>query len=127
MFLAVILLSLIWIMGIIFADFKFFIFGLLIVCFLIVLYKNNKDALKNFRTPNGNVVKDERDESINEKAGHISFEIIKPIMVLVGVGIFTLRDIYPQYIMIAYTLFLTVIISFITKKIATFYYKRRYD
>ena len=127
MFLSVALLSLIWIIGMIFADFKFFVIGIFIVGFLIIFYKNFEDAIKNFQRDDGTVRIDERNEIINEKIGRVSFEILMVLMVSAGIAIFTLRDIYPQCLFISYTLFLLVIVSFIIKKIATFYYKRKYD
>ena len=127
MFLIFVLASIVWLIGIIFADFKFFILGGAILGFLgIYIYKNRED-LKTVRTDNGDVVEDERNEFISEKAGNTTYEIIIFSMVSMGVAILTLRDIYPQHDIIAHILLLVAIISFITNRIAKFYYKKKYN
>jgi len=125
MFLIFVLAAIVWIVGIIFADFKFFILGGIILCFLgIYVFKNRKE-LKTVRTDDGDVIEDEMNEFINGKAGNATYEIIIFLMVLVGVAILTLRDIYPQHIIIAYVLLSSAIVSFIINRIAKFYYKIR--
>ena len=114
-----------WIIGIIFADLKFFIFGLIILAFIITLVNKNHKMLKNLRNKDGTAMKDERNELIIEKAGNIAYEIIIFLMVFMGVCILTLRNIYPEQVIIAYVLILTGIVSFIINRIAKFYYKNR--
>ena len=125
MFLIFVLVAIVWFIGIIFADFKFFILGGIILCFLAIYVFKNREELKTVRTDNGDVVEDERNEFINEKAGNTTYEIIIFLMVLVGVGILTLRDIYPEYVIISYVLLLTAFISFIINRLAKFYYKKK--
>lgn len=125
MFLIFVLVSVVWLIGIIFADFKFFILGGIILCFLSIYIFKNREELKTVRTDDGDVMEDERNQFINEKAGNITYEIIIFLMVLLGVAILTLRDIYPQQVIIVYTLVLTAIISFIINRITKFYYKSR--
>jgi len=120
-------LSLIWIIGIIFADLKFFIFGAFILTFLIILVYKNRDELKVLLNKDGTAMKDERNEFISEKAGYHSFETIMPIIVFAGVAILTLRDIYPEYVIIAYNLFSIAILGLIINRIAIIYYKKKYD
>jgi uncharacterized membrane protein len=125
MFLVFILVSIIWILGIIYADFKLFILGGIIISFLSAYIFKNREELKTVRDENGDVMEDERNEIINEKAGNIAYEIIIFLMVFVGVCILTLRNVYPEQVVIAYVLILTAIVSFIINKIAKFYYKSR--
>ena len=127
MFLILILASAVWLIGIIFADFKFFILGVIILVFLGIYAIKNLEELKTVRDYNGNVMEDERNEFINAKAGNTTFEIILSFLFSIGVAILTLRDIYPKYVTIAYTLILIVFISFIINRIAKFFYKRNYD
>ena len=119
-----IIFSIIWIIGIILADFKFFVLGLIIVVLLFILAYKDIEELKNFRDDDGHVINDERNDTISEKAGNMTFETIKTITMVIGIGLLTLRDIYPQYLTIAYTLISIMIISFVAKKIAIFYYKK---
>ena len=123
----VICLLLIWIIGIIFADLKYFISGVFILIFLIILVYKNREELKILRNKDGTAMKDERNELISEKAGYHSFEMMMPIIVFAGVAILTLRDIYPEYIIIAYNLFSIVIFGFIINRIAIIHYKKKYD
>ncbi|MDR2967028.1 MAG: DUF2178 domain-containing protein [Methanobacteriaceae archaeon] len=125
MFLIFVLVSVVWIIGIIFADFKFFILGGIILCFLSIYVFKNREELKTVRTDDGDVMEDERNHTINEKAGNITYEIIIFLMVSIGVAILTLRDIYPQFQTIAHILLFLTIINFIINKIAKFYYKKK--
>ncbi|MCL2116762.1 MAG: DUF2178 domain-containing protein [Methanobrevibacter sp.] len=126
-FLLVIILALAWIIGMIFADLKFFIFGVFILAFLIIVIYKSRDDLKILRNKDGTAMKDERNEFISEKAGYHSFETMMPIIVFAGVAILTLRDIYPEYIILAYNLFSIAFLGFIIKRIAIIYYKKKYD
>ena len=112
MFLTFICLSLIWIIGIIFADLKFFIFGLFILTFLSIFVYKNHGELKILRNEDGTVMEDERNKFIKNKAGHNSFETIMAIIIFTGVAILTLRNIYPEYLIIAYTLFLLSVLGY---------------
>jgi len=125
MFLIFILASIVWLIGIIFADFKFFILGVIILCFLSIYVFKNREEIKTVRNNNGDIMEDEKNQVISEKAGNTTYEIIIFLMVLGGVCILTLRDIYSQYLTISYTLLLLAIISFIINRIAKFYYKKK--
>ncbi|MDL2246655.1 DUF2178 domain-containing protein [Methanobrevibacter sp. OttesenSCG-928-K11] len=120
--------SISWITGLILANINFFILSLVLL--LIVLpytLKNFNEFQEFFTKRNGKVIEDERANYINEKAGNMGFGITLAINIYLGVAILTLRNIYPQYSIIAYVLFLLVIISIIIYKIATLYYKKRYS
>ena len=127
MFLIFLLVAVIWIVGIIFVDFKFFILGLILLGFLAIYAIINFEELKTVKDYNGKVMADERNELINAKAGNITYEIIIAVIVSLGVAILTLIDVYPEYITIAYTLLLMALISLVINKIAKFYYKRKYE
>ena len=119
-----ILFSIMWLIGIILADIKFFILGLIIIALLIIVAFKDIEELKNYRDDKGHVMTDEREDIIDEKAANITFETIKALTMSIGIALLTLRDVYPQYIIIAYTLLSVGIICFIVKKIAIFYYKK---
>jgi len=121
MFLIFILVAVVWILGIIFVDFKLFILGLIILAILAIYAIKNLEELKNVRDYNGNVMEDERNRVISAKAGNTTYEIIIFLVVSVGVGILTLRDIYPEYLTIAYTLVFIGFICLVINKIAKFY------
>ena len=127
MFLIFILVTAIWIIGIIFADFKFFILGVILISFLAIFVLKNRAELEILRNEDGTVMEDERNMFIKEKAGYNSFETIIAIIVSAGVAILTLRDIYPEYVIVAYTLFTISVIGLIINRITISYYKRKYD
>ena len=127
MFLAFICLFLIWIIGVIFADFKFFIIGVIILIFLSIFIYKNHEEFKALRNEDGTVLQDERNKFIKNKSGYSSFEIMMAIIVFSGVAILTLRNIYPEYEIMAYTLFLLSVTGFIINRIAIIYYKKKYD
>jgi len=127
MFLTFICLCIIWFIGIFYADLKFFIIGACILTFLSIFVYKNQENLKILRNKDGTALDDERNQFIKSKAGYNSFEIMMAIIVFAGVCILTLRNIYPEYINIAYTLFLITVFGFTINRISLIYYKRKYD
>lgn len=119
--------TLLWILGLIFADINLFILAMIVL--IISLYpaiKYYKELDDYFSTRNGEVIDDERKDFINNKAGIASYGTLMVLIIYSGVAIFTLRNIYPEYVIISYTLFILVIIGFIAYGISSIYYKRKY-
>jgi len=127
MFLLFLSVAVTWIIGIILVDFKFFILGLVLLSILTIYAMINLEELKTVKDIDGKVMEDERNKLINAKAGNVTYEIIIAVIVSLGVAILTLRDIYPDYMTIAYTLLLLGLISLVINRIAKFYYKRKYE
>ena len=126
MILVSVLANIFWIIGLIYADYKYFIVGLIITSLLGIFVIKNFKELEEFKKDDGdgNVMEDERDDLINQKANNMSFSTMIAIIVISGIGLITLRNIYPEYELIGYVLILLVILSAIINEIAKFYYKR---
>ena len=126
MFLTTILLAVVWIFGIILIDFRLFILGMIIAIVLFIYTYKHLDEMKILRSDDGegNVIEDERDDIINEKAGIMTFDTMMALIVTSGICILTLRNVYPEYELIAYVLLLVALIAFIINKISKFYYKK---
>lgn len=121
------IITILWVLGLIFANIDLFILAMIILAITIIpTIKYYKDLSEFFKTRNGEVVEDERKEYINEKAILPAFASMLVVSIYSAVAIFTLRNVYPQYTIVEYALFIIVIISFIAYTISTIYYKRKY-
>lgn len=127
MFVLFILSAIAMVFGIVYTNFYFFIIGMIILAILSVYVLKNQEELKTLKDEDGAIIEDERNRHINEKSGNKTYEIMISLCVLVGIAILTLRNNYPEYLIIAYTLIAIGIISLIVNQISSFYYKRRYD
>jgi len=88
--------------------------------------KYYKEVSEFFKSRNGEVVADERKEHIEEKASLPSFASMLLGSIYSGIAIVTLRNIYPQYTILAYAFFIIAIIGLITYMLSNMYYKRKY-
>lgn len=89
--------------------------------------KNIKEFNKYFATKDGKIIEDERQLYIKEQAGYMAYGITLALIIYFIIAIITLRNIYPQYQIIAYSLFILIIISFIIYGIATIYFNKKYS
>jgi uncharacterized membrane protein len=119
--------TLLWALGLIFANINLFIISMIILLASIFpTIKYYKDIAEFFKSRNGEVVADERKEHIEEKASLPAFASMLVLSIYSGIAIFTLRDVYPQYTILAYALFVMGIIGLIAYLISSVYYKRKY-
>ena len=119
--------TILWVLGIIFANINLFILAMILL--LISIYpaiKYFNEISEFFKKRKGEIIEDERTEHIEEKATLIAFASIIAVSIYVGVAIFTLRYVYPEYLNLAYPFFIIVIIGLISYMISRIYYKRKY-
>jgi len=121
--------TLLWVLGLIFADINLFIIAILIsLGSLILLKKKYLDQISEFFSKkNGEVIDDERSQYIEAKSSTLSFGAIIAVSIYSAVGIFTLRNTYPQYVDLAYPFLIIMVVGFIANIIAKDYYKRKYS
>ena len=72
------------------------------------------------------VVVDERDEQVSERAAKVAVEIFAAISALVGIILVALRDGYPEYIYIGFTLAFSACTLMILYSVLYGYYNKRY-
>jgi len=120
--------TLLWVLGLIFARFDLFVLAIIISLMSLVLLKNKYlgQISEFFSKKNGEVVDDERSQYIEAKSSTLSFGALIAVSIYSAVAIFTLRNIYPQYIDLAYPFLAIIVIGLIANMITKAYYKRRY-
>ncbi len=116
-----------WIAGIILGNIFIIILALvLLAAESIVLYIHRDDLKEIFQGDSSVVVEDERTQLINEKAATMTLGILIAVILWVGIVIMALRNSYPQYLQIGYTLFAVAILCFILYFSARTFYSRKY-
>lgn len=122
------LVTLLWILGIIFANFNLFIISMIVLMItLIPTIRYYKELDKFFKSRNGEIIEDERTQYIDERASLPAFGSVMGIIIYAAIAIFTLRNIYPQYTSMSYAFFFTAIIGIIIFLISRIYFKRKYS
>lgn len=122
------IVTILWVLGLLFADITLFILAMIVL--IISIYpavKYFKEINEFFKKRNGQVIEDERTEHIEEKATLPAYGSMIAVSIYAGVAIFTLRDVYPEYINLAYPFFIIPVIGLITYAISRIYYKRKYS
>ncbi len=117
-----------WVLGIIFANFNLFIVSMILfIIVLIPTIKYYKELDEFFKSRNEEIIEDERTRYIDEKASLPAFGSVMAIVIYVAIAIFTLRNVYPEYIIIAYAFSFTAFIGIIIYLISRTYFKRKYS
>jgi uncharacterized membrane protein len=115
------------VLGLIFANINLFTLAMIILILTVIPTIKYFNYVKEaFNTRNGEIIDDERQEHISDKATLPAFVSMLIFSSYSGIGILTLRNIYPEYTMLSYTLFITFIVGLITFTISKAYYKRKY-
>ena len=119
--------TLLWVLGLIFANFNFFIISLIIsVIYSIPAIIYLKEITDFLKTKDGEVITDERKELIDGKAATPAFVLMFGVSVYSGIAIITLRNIYPEYINLAYPFFIIAILGLLVYELSNIYYKRKF-
>jgi len=121
--------TLLWVLGLIFANINLFIIAMIVLLISIyptIKYFNDiKELFKKRR--NGKIVEDERTEHIEEKAAYLTFGLTTAVSIYGGIAIITFRNIYPEYVNLAYPFFIIAILGLIVYTLIRVYYKRKYS
>jgi uncharacterized membrane protein len=121
--------TLLWILGLIFADINLFILAIILSIISLIFLKSTylNQIGEFFSIRDGKVVDDERTQYIEAKSSTISFAAVVAVSIYSIIGIFTLRNVYPQYIDLAYPLIIIVVIGVIANIISKVYYTLKYS
>ena len=116
-----------WIAGIILSNFYIILLALLLLVALSTVFYVHRDNLKEiFQGDNSIIVEDERTQLINEKAATMTLGTLSAIIIWTGIVLIALRNSYPQYLGVGYTLFGVAILCFILYFAARIYYSKKY-
>lgn len=116
-----------WIAGLILGNIYIILLAImLLIALSIVLYIHRDNLKEIFQADSDVIVEDERTQLINEKAATMTFGIFLAVIIWVAIIIVTLRDTYPQYMSVAYTLFASGIFCFVLYFASRAYYSRKY-
>lgn len=117
--------SVLWILGLIFANIWFVIAAIIIVLIILPLvYRHKNDISSMFQGKN--IVEDERTELINEKSSTVTLGMLIGTILYIGLIIISMRNSFPDLQLAGYTLFATAVFALIINVISRVYYKRRY-
>lgn len=117
--------SVLWILGLIFANIWFVIAAIIIVLIILPLvYRHKNDISSMFQGKN--IVEDERTELINEKSSTVTLGVLIGTILYIGLIIISMRNSFPDLQLAGYTLFATAVFALIINVISRVYYKRRY-
>lgn len=116
-----------WIVGLILGNIYVIILALILLTALSIVLYIHRDNLKEiFQGDSSVIVEDERTQLINEKAATMTLGVFLAVIIWVGIVILALRNSYPQFLQMGYTLFLAAIFCFILYFSARIYYNRKY-
>ena len=119
--------SILWIIGIISANVLNFICSIIILLIIGIISIKNYSQLNDFFTRrNGKVTEDEMSKLIDGKSSIATCTISVALFLYMGIGILTLRNIYPDIINIGLTLIIASVIQIIIGLISNFYYKNKF-
>ena len=116
-----------WVAGIILSNIYIILLALLFLIALSIVFYTHRDNLKEiFQGDDSVIVEDERTQLINEKAATMTLGTLIAIIIWIGIVLIALRNSYPQYLEVGYTLFGVAIMCFVVYFIARIYYSRKY-
>ncbi len=113
--------------GLILANIYLIFLAILVLLVQIPIVYASWDTLDAwFSTDQGEVVEVVRSQLINEKAGTMTLGIFVALTLYAAIIMITLRNIYPQLLLAAYTLLASLFFCFIIFLFAWAYYHRKY-
>jgi len=116
-----------WIVGLILGNIYIIILAIiLLIAISIVLYLHQDNLKEIFQGDSTVIVEDERTQLINEKAATMTLGILAAVIIWVAIVIFAIRNNYPQYLSVGYTLFAVAIFCFLLYFSSRAYYSRKY-
>ena len=119
--------TLLWVLGLIFAEINLFIIAMILSAIsLVPTMKFYSEITEFFKLRNGEVIDDERKQFIEGKASLASFATMLVISIYSGIAILTLRNLYPQYTILAYAFLSVGIIGLLAFTLSKAYYNIKY-
>ncbi|MBI5681494.1 MAG: DUF2178 domain-containing protein [Methanobacterium sp.] len=118
--------SSLWIAGLILGNIYIIMLAIVILIAIIIVLYVHKENLKEIFQDSNVIVEDERTQLINEKAATMTLGILIAATLYAGIIIIALRNSYPQFSEIGYTLLLLALFCFILYYASRIYYSRKY-
>lgn len=117
--------SVLWILGLLFANIWFVLAAIIVVLIILPLVYRYKDDISGM-FQGKNIMEDERTELINEKSSTVTLGVLIATILYVGLIIVSMRNSLPELQLAGYTLFATAVFALIINIISRIYYKGRY-
>jgi len=114
--------TVLWVSGMILANAAL----LMLVVIIPVAYSNRNNMKEIFQGKDAAIVDDERTQMINERASNMTMGVYLAAMLYIAVIIVTMRNVYPQYTVVGYAIFLSLIFALVLYAFARWYYTRKY-
>jgi uncharacterized membrane protein len=116
-----------WIVGLILGNIYIVVLAVILLIALSAVLYIHRDNLKEIFQGDGKViVEDERTQLINEKAATMTLGTFLAVIIWLAIVIFALRNNYPQFLEVGYTLFSAALFCFILYFSSRLYYGRKY-
>ena len=98
----------------------------MLIIIIPVVYAKRDKLDEMFKGKDDLIIEDERTRLIYEKASNMALGISLAIIIYAGVVIVALRNSYPQFTLVGYTLFAVTALFLVIYFLSTVYYKRKY-
>ncbi|CDG64527.1 MAG: hypothetical protein PWQ15_1608 [Methanobacterium sp.] len=119
--------TILWVSGMILANIYLVIAALVLVVVILPLVYSNRNNMKDiFQGKDAVVLDDERTQMINERASNLTMGVYVAVMLYIAVIIITMRNVYPQYTVVGYAIFLSLLFALVLYAFARWYYTRKY-
>jgi len=119
--------TILWVSGMILANIYLVIAALVLVVVILPLVYSNRNNMKDiFQGKDAVVLDDERKQMINERASNLTMGVYVAVMLYIAVIIITMRNVYPQYTVVGYAIFLSLLFALVLYAFARWYYTRKY-
>ena len=116
-----------WIAGLLLANIYIIILAVVFLIALGTVLYIHKDNLKEiFQKDSNAIVEDERTKLINEKAATMTLGVLTAVIIYAGIILIALRNSYPQFLQVGYTLFIVALFCFILYFASRAYYTHKY-
>ena len=116
-----------WVVGLIVRNIYLVALAIVMLIIIIPVVYAKRDKLDEmFKGKDDLIIEDERTRLIYEKASNMALGISLAIIIYAGVVIVALRNSYPQFTLVGYTLFAVTALFLVIYFLSTVYYKRKY-
>lgn len=116
-----------WVAGLILGNIYLVLLAIIIVILEIpVVYVNRNNLEEMFKGKDGKVMEDERSQMISDKAANMTLGIFIAVSLYAAIIMVALRDVYPQWAPVGYTLLAATLGCGLIFVIARIYYGRKY-
>jgi len=116
-----------WIAGLLLANVYIILLAIAVLLLILpVVYVKRNNLEEMFKGKSDMFIEDERSQFINEKAANMTLGILIAVVFYAAIILVALRDQYPQFLDIGYTLFIIAALCLVLYFLSRFYYGRKY-